>query len=479
MSRNMHGLVIFISFWVFMALPFSPEAAGRPSAEAEQCLTCHARHGITKVFEDNTSVAAYVNAGGFRASVHGTLDCSDCHTEFSGESHPKRRFRNSEQYKIKSALACKRCHTNERLRGKSIHAAVLDDKKESVPHTCTNCHGAHEITAVSRKTFTSEEQHCLKCHGQHFTAGLKDGDTLSLHVDLSALQASVHKKLSCSDCHFGFSHAQHPQRNFRTKRDFSIASSESCRRCHFDKYTKSMEGIHYTKLNQGNLHAPACTDCHGTHAISRFGKDRTRIAQRCGSCHPRTFDVYAQSVHGKALFDEHNQDVPVCIDCHTAHAIENPLSLDYRERIPELCSNCHANRAVMDHYGLSTNVVQTYLSDFHGITLSFYKKQRETSGQPSKLIAVCTDCHGTHNIISTRSTDPAVVKANLVKRCQVCHKDAARNFPDTWLSHYEPTLANAPLIFLFGLVYQIFTPIMAIGIILQILLHIWRYAVNR
>jgi predicted CXXCH cytochrome family protein len=449
------------------------------SSEAEKCLVCHAKHGLTKVFENNKSIEAYVDAGEFMASVHKELQCSECHTDFSAERHPKRRFRNSEQYKIQAALACKRCHTNEQLKTKSIHAAVLDDDKGSKTHTCTNCHGSHSIMPVSKKIFKSEEQHCLKCHGQEFRVEFKNGDALSLKVEMPVLQASVHKKLSCSDCHFGFSHAQHPQRNFRSRRDFFIASSETCRRCHFDKYTKSMEGIHYAKLSQGNLEAPVCTDCHGSHAIVHFGSNRTLIAQRCGRCHPQTFDVYAKSVHGNALFDEHNQDVPVCIDCHTAHNIQSPLSLDYRERIPDICSNCHANKAIMDKYGLSTDVVKSYLSDFHGVTLSFYKKQREKSDKPSRLIAVCTDCHGTHNISSTRNTDPAVVKANLVKRCQVCHKDAARNFPDTWLSHYEATLASAPLVFMVSLMYKIFTPVLAIGIILQILLHIWRYAVNR
>lgn len=253
----------------------------------------------------------------------------------------------------------------------------------------------------------------------------------------------------------------------------------ACKRCHFDKYTKTMESIHYTMLSQGNLNAPVCTDCHGSHSILHFGKERNLIAQRCRKCHAGVYEIYANSVHGKALFDEHNQDVPVCIDCHTAHDIKNPLTLDYRERIPDMCSNCHANKAVVSKYGLSTDVIKTYLSDFHGVTLSLYRKQREEFNKPARLIAVCTDCHGTHNIISTRSTDPATVKANLVRRCRQCHKDAAKNFPDAWLSHYEPTLANTPLVFIVTLIYKIFTPIMAIGIILQIVLHIWRYAVNR
>lgn len=472
-------LILLFSLLCFAVRPSPAKAGVVLSDEAQQCLVCHSKHGLTKVFENGKSIEAYVDAEAFTASVHKELKCSECHTYFSGEKHPKRRFRSKEQYKIQASLACKRCHKIEELKKKSIHLEALDDKKESSTHTCTNCHGSHSIMPVSKKAYKSEEERCLKCHEKEFNVEFRNGETLSLKVEMLQLEASVHRKLSCSDCHFGFSHKQHPQRNFRSRRDFFIASSENCRRCHFDKYTKSMESIHYAKLSEGNLNAPVCSDCHGSHTIEHFGSNKTLIAQRCGRCHPQIFDIYAKSVHGNALFDAHNQDVPVCIDCHTAHNIENPLSTDYRERIPDLCSNCHANKTLMGKYGLSTDVLKSYLSDFHGVTLSFYKKQREKSDKPSRLIAVCTDCHGTHSIISTRNTDPSVVKTNLAKRCQTCHKDAAGNFPDAWLSHYEPTLASAPMVFMVSLMYKIFTPVLAIGIILQILLHIWRYTVNR
>jgi hypothetical protein len=167
------------------------------------------------------------------------------------------------------------------------------------------------------------------------------------------------------------------------------------------------------------------------------------------------------------------------VDCHTAHTIEDPLSMDYRERIPEMCSNCHAKKEVVGKYGLSTDVEKTYLSDFHGVSLGLYKMQKGETYKPHKVIAVCTDCHGTHNIMNTRGAEATVVKANLLKRCQKCHADADKNFPDSWLSHYEPSLKRAPLVFLAGLTYKLFIPILLIGFVLQILLHIWRYAVNR
>jgi predicted CXXCH cytochrome family protein len=240
-----------------------------------------------------------------------------------------------------------------------------------------------------------------------------------------------------------------------------------------------MESIHYTMLSQGNLAAPVCIDCHGSHGISHIHKSRALIAKRCQQCHAKIYDIYAKSIHGNALFNENNQDVPVCADCHTAHTIEDPRTLNYRERVPDLCSSCHANKAVVGKYGLSTAVVDTYLSDFHGITLKFYKLQKGVLNKPAKPMAVCTDCHGTHNISSTVGPDSTIVKANLVKRCQKCHAEAPKNFPDSWLSHYEPTLTRAPLVFFITLAYKIFIPVLVAGLVLQILLHIWRYVVNR
>jgi len=66
-----------------------------------------------------------------------------------------------------------------------------------------------------------------------------------------------------------------------------------------------------------------------------------------------------------------------------------------------------------------------------------------------------------------------------LKRCQKCHADATANFPDSWVSHYEPNIKKAPMVYLVDLGYKIFIPFMIIGLLLQIVLHLWRYAVNR
>jgi predicted CXXCH cytochrome family protein len=475
-------IIPFALFLSIACLLLAGPAAGNAglSDEARVCLSCHARRGLMVTFQNNEFVEAYVDTDKFMSSVHHSLRCSECHPDFAAGKHPQRTFRSKIHYQTKSALVCRRCHTDRQIKASSIHAALFNQEKTGTATVCTNCHGSHAITRVAKTgKYSNEEEYCLKCHGYPVKMTFRNGEVLSGTINMSSLQASVHNKLSCSDCHYGFSSEEHPKRNFSTRRDYTLASSENCRRCHFDKYTKTMESIHYTMLSQGNLAAPVCIDCHGSHGISHIHKSRALIAKRCQKCHAEIYDIYAKSVHGNALFNENNQDVPVCADCHTAHTIEDPRTLNYRERVPDMCSNCHANKAVVGKYGLSTAVVDTYLSDFHGITLKFYKLQKGVLNKPAKPMAVCTDCHGTHNINSTVGPDATIVKANLVKRCQKCHAEAPKNFPDSWLSHYEPSLTRAPLVFFITLAYKIFIPVLVAGLVLQILLHIWRYVVNR
>jgi len=453
------------------------------SGPAVRCLQCHGQKGIVVRFENDETLEAYVNPDRFRLSAHRLLSCSHCHADFSQEHHPNRRFRSLAQYRARLSASCRTCHMPDQLGARPVHRALLAREAAGETAVCTSCHEAHAVASLGGgRSFASEKQYCMGCHQYALSLTCRNGEKIPLRVDAGAFDGGAHGEIRCSDCHYGFSSEEHPRRSFKSRRDYSIASSESCRRCHFDKYTKTLDSVHYAILSRGNLMAPVCVDCHGSHGIARIShgvKGRAVTTQKCRRCHPGIFEVYAASVHGKALFNEQNQDVPICIDCHTAHDIKNPLALDYHERIPQMCGNCHANPAIAGKYGLSTDVVRTYLSDFHGVTLGLYKKQREELYKPARPIAVCTDCHGTHNIASTTSSDPPTVKANLVRRCQKCHPDATANFPSAWLFHYKPSLSKFPIVFLVDRIYRIFIPLMAAGLVLQILLHVWRYAVNR
>jgi predicted CXXCH cytochrome family protein len=181
-------------------------------------------------------------------------------------------------------------------------------------------------------------------------------------------------------------------------------------------------------------------------------------------------------VHGKALIEDNNFDVPVCTDCHPSHTIEDPRTAAFRSQSVDLCSNCHANEKLMSKYNISTNVVQTYLQDFHGATVAVMSKQSKDIWVKT---AVCTDCHGVHDIKMVTDAESRVIKANLVSTCAKCHPDASTNFPGAWLSHYEPTLSKAPLVFLVQWFYRIMIPFIIIGLSIHIVIDLWRALTNR
>jgi hypothetical protein len=142
----------------------------------------------------------------------------------------------------------------------------------------------------------------------------------------------------------------------------------------------------------------------------------------------------------------------------------------------DLCAGCHADKELMDKYDISADVFKTYLDDFHGKTVGFY--QKETS-EVWPDVAVCTDCHGVHDIKEVDAPDSPVIKQNLVETCRQCHEDATANFSSAWLSHYEPSLDKAPIVYAVKQYYKFLIPAMIFGLALNIVLDLWRLARNR
>ena len=93
--------------------------------------------------------------------------------------------------------------------------------------------------------------------------------------------------------------------------------------------------------------------------------------------------------------------------------------------------------------------------------------------------AVCTDCHGVHDIKAVTDANSSVIKANLVTTCAKCHPDASTNFPGAWLSHYQPSPTQAPLVFLVQWFYKIMIPFILVGLGAHILMDLWRAITNR
>jgi len=322
-----------------------------------------------------------------------------------------------------------------------------------------------------------DDAECLVCHAEPIDITFADGTARTLTVDPEVPAQSVHGgRVRCVDCHPEAREVPHPERRFASSRQFTLAGSEGCRQCHFADYRRTLDSVHAGAVARGDSTAPVCVDCHGSHDVQPPGQPRTRVAETCAKCHAGVARTYAASVHGEDVAQQ-IADVPTCTDCHRSHDIGGPAQAGWRSTTPAICGGCHGDAGRMAKYGLSTDVLKTYVEDFHGKTASF---RRAAGGAgPEPFVAVCSDCHGTHDVVRADAAASPVLRANLAETCQQCHPAAGARFPDSWLSHYEPSLSHAPGVYAVKLGYRVMIPFVIGGLVLQILLHLWRVAVNR
>ena len=320
--------------------------------------------------------------------------------------------------------------------------------------------------------------YCLTCHeDKTLSLTLKDGSTMSLYVDPADLAKSVHaSQLICTDCHAKYDQDHPSGATFDSKRAYRVKSYETCNTCHCDTYTRTLESVHYELLKSGSERAPICVDCHGSHSIPNPHAKRAMTARSCAACHTDTYQAYAKSVHGRALVEDNNQDVPVCADCHTHHQVQQPGTTKFRLAAPDACVRCHGNESLMSKYGISTMVAKTYLADFHGVTASLSRNLSEADQQ---VVVTCNDCHGVHDIASPKLRGAEAMKATVTAACNKCHTGTAETFPAAWLSHYPPSPRHAPLVWGVGVFYKFFIPFAVVGLCLHLLLQGYRMSSGR
>ncbi len=325
-----------------------------------------------------------------------------------------------------------------------------------------------------------DNQDCLTCHDmpdQRMT--LPSGEILFITVKGDSYDASVHGMggYACVQCHTDITEYPHRELEATTLREFTITMNQSCARCHKEKFDATLDSVHGQALDEGNIEAAVCTDCHGAHNVGPANEPRTRIPHTCERCHSEIYKRYEHSVHGEALIGEGNPDVPTCIDCHGVHNVSGPsTSESFHLSSPLLCAECHADEELMGKYGISTDVFDTYISDFHGTTVLF---ESEIPGQETNK-PVCIDCHGVHDMRMVNDPESTVMKENLLTTCQKCHPDANANFPSSWLGHYIPDRNVYPAVFYIETFYKIVIPVMVIGMLIFVISDfIRRYIIGR
>lgn len=373
--------IVFSTLLIFFSLQLST------SAQTEECLDCHDDEEMTYE-RDGKEVLLHVGTDAYSASIHGDLECVDCHEDFSAEDLPHRDGENI--YKVD----CENCHDTESFEA-GIHSAKLN---------CADCHTKHEITESALLAEQGAE-YCVSCHN---TASVK-GYMQSTHYEMK--NAGLNSP-GCTDCHGASAH--------------EITSAElteqelhqMCAECHEEAVIKFENSLHGQALEHGKFLAPNCINCHNSHKILdsknvNAKTFRTNIPALCGDCHKdgtkvselRTIsqrhimENYTQSIHGDGLFNKGLLVTAVCSDCHFTHNIlphEDESSSINRANISSTCMQCHAK-----------------IEDVHKKVI----KGELWEKQPH-VIPVCIDCHQPHII---RQVFYAEDFTN--DYCMSCHKN--------------------------------------------------------
>jgi predicted CXXCH cytochrome family protein len=249
---------------------------------------------------------------------------------------------------------------------------------------CDTCH-AEEAAGLVGSVHASRAEHpCTSCHGNAHSIFPKDDPKSAVYP--------LNIPRTCGACHGNDAMAKkHGLPNV------------------YPLYIDSIHGFALSK--EGLLVAANCQSCHGSHHILSH-KDpqsptyKTNIPKTCGTCHAGITADYMGGVHGKAIAAGH-LDAPVCSDCHTAHAIEQPTAAAFRMQSTPICGNCHKEK------------FSTYRDTFHS-QLGSLGGYVET--------ARCWDCHGAHQILPASDPRSPINKANLVATCGRCHAGANASF---------------------------------------------------
>jgi len=194
---------------------------------------------------------------------------------------------------------------------------------------------------------------CLVCHGD---PKIQQNKTkVSLYVSQEDILQSAHKDVACTKCHVDFSQASTSQAHTAIAGDFKKTAGLACKNCHqhsgmLKVYSKSIHGR--LALSGDPKGGANCADCHGSHNIKSFKKDKVYKAEFhlkgkevCGKCHMKYYESYDDYYHGRA-YKANAIDAPACWDCHGAHDVAsagNAVSMVSKERLPKTCAKCHVD----------------------------------------------------------------------------------------------------------------------------------------
>lgn len=320
--------------WTLAAIIFLGFAAPAVLAQhRSECLACHSEPSMA----DQAGHSVYVDGAKQKASVHGSLHCTDCHTSIKGYPHPEHP----------ASVNCTTCHSSEAADvAASIHARAS-------AQPCLSCHGdPHMIVPVKdpqSPVYTLNiPRTCGTCHGNPELAkrfGLRN--VYSLYIDsihgFALSKDGLLVAATCSSCHGTHKILKHTNPESRIYRTNVPAT---CGLCHAGPHDQYFAGVHGKALQAGNPRAPVCSDCHTAHEISnvRLVAWQEKTTATCGNCHRGRLATYQDTFHAQVSALGY-VEAARCWDCHGEHEIlpaSDPASPVAAANLVATCGKCHA-----------------------------------------------------------------------------------------------------------------------------------------
>jgi len=223
----------------------------------------------------------------------------------------------------------------------------------------------------------------------------------------------------------GKSGTQTSARKTSSKAPGKMANDE-CMGCHTDpSLTTQINGkqvslgIDDAKFKASIHSAFQCVDCHAD--VKNAPHDPAPAMPKCATCHADQQAAYDHGVHAKAAAAG-NSNVAKCQDCHgNVHEIlpsSDPKSKVAHNNIPQTCGACHGQKFVMASSGVSSAPFTSYQQSVHGKAVA----------AGSDKAAVCTDCHGEHDILGAVDPKSPINKFNVPATCAKCHASIQQEY---------------------------------------------------
>ncbi|MFN7944539.1 MAG: hypothetical protein U0Z53_04255 [Blastocatellia bacterium] len=337
---------LFINFLFTDHARAQKQSAAKASVKkvpSSECLSCHTDPNTVKEVDGKT-VSVTVSEEVLKNSVHGTLDCVDCHSDVKEYPHDPAPQRAS----------CTSCHESTVTEHQgSIHGKP--GKNGEPVAKCSDCHGSHDILGKNEAKSTINRFNiantCAKCHTD---PKLIQQYSMKPAQFIDDYRKTVHGKglyssglvisATCSDCH--------SVHDIRSKKDPESSMGrakqpETCSKCHQGILNDFARSAHGEAWKKGNDKGPVCSTCHSSHEIQNttLASFQAAALNQCGKCHKEESATYRDTFHGKAT----SLGMVVaakCSDCHTAHLNlpqKDPMSTVHNGNVVKTCSQCHAD----------------------------------------------------------------------------------------------------------------------------------------